>query len=189
SIISSIADTRGVIVYANKKFCEVTGYSKEELIGQDHSIINSGYHPKEFFRNMWKTIASGGVWHDEIRNRARNGTYYWVDTVILPIRDENGKTTHYLSLRMLITEQKKLEEEKKEYTHSLEEMLFLTSHKVRQPLATCLGLLNLAETKTLSGEEMLDIFRLIRVSAMQLDDFTRELTGFIFRIKERNKDA
>lgn len=188
SVISSITDTKGTIIYANKKFCEVTKYSADELVGQNHRIINSGYHPKEFFKNMWKTIGNGGIWHNEVKNKAKDGTYYWVDTVVLPIKDDNGKIIQYLSLRTLISEKIQLQKEKEEYIKSLEEMLFMTSHKVRKPICTFLGLMQLIDSdKLLSEQEQKKILGHAKSTALELDTFTKELTTFIYEVKKTDK--
>jgi len=187
SIISSITDTKGTIIYANKKFCEVTKYSADELVGQNHRIINSGYHPKEFFKNMWKTIGNGYVWHNEIKNKAKDGTHYWVDTVILSIKDDNEKIIQYLSLRTLISDRKKLEEEKVKYINSLEEMLFMVSHKVRQPVAHILGVSNLLDNKANSQDDLNKIVGYMKQSALSLDTFTTELTTFIYEVVKTDK--
>lgn len=111
ALIVAITDVRGNITFANKKFCEISKYSQDELIGQNHRIINSGHHSKEFFRSMWRTIARGNIWTGEIKNKAKDGTFYWMHTIIVPLLTEEGKPYQYVSFRNEITT-RKLEEEK-----------------------------------------------------------------------------
>ena len=135
--IVAITDKNGTIVYVNQRFCKISKYSKEELIGKNHRIINSGYHSKFFFQNMYSAIQSGDTWHGEIRNRAKDKSYYWVATTIAPLRNVNGEIEQYLAIRTDITERVNAEEALRVseartraiLDNSLESILFLNPNK------------------------------------------------------------
>lgn len=152
--IVAITDIKGNITFANSKFCEISGYRNDELLGQNHRILNSGQHDIKFFRNMYQTIGNGKVWHAEVCNKAKDGHLYWLDTTIVPFVDDDNKPKSYIAIRTDITERKKAEKELIKARDDAEsafqakgEFLASMSHEIRTPMNGVLGMLNLL-TKT-----------------------------------------
>ena len=154
SAIVATTDQTGTITYINDKFCEISKYSRDELMGQDHRIINSGYHPKEFIRDLWRTIAQGKVWRGEIRNRAKDGSFYWVDTTIVPFLNAAGKPRQYLAIRSDITQRKLAEQQLTDQAAlaQLGQLAAVVAHEVRNPLAGVKGSLQVLRSRPATGE-------------------------------------
>ena len=118
--IVSITDAAGNILYANERFCQISGYAQEELIGHNHRLVSSGVHPPELFNDMWSTISRGEVWHGEICNRTRSGEHYWVNATIVPLLDTAGRPERYIAIRTEITDRKRMEIQLLEQLHLVE---------------------------------------------------------------------
>ena len=161
SSIVAFTDSAGTITYVNDRFCEISKYSRDELIGQNHRIINSGYHSKTFFSRLWKTISSGQVWKGEIKNRAKDGSHYWVLTTIVPFLSVQGRPFKYVAIRTDITELKRTQEEAEQQRAALVQSEKLASigelaagigHELGNPLAALRGRVELIESQLKSGK-------------------------------------
>jgi len=161
SAIVAITDHKGIIKHVNDNFCRISKYSREELLGQDHRIINSSSHEKAFIAGLWRTIANGKIWKGELKNKAKDGSYYWVDTTIVPFLNDLGKPYQYLAIRSDITERKNSEIHLKELNENLqnhakelaasneelEQFAYVASHDLQEPLRMVTGFLTQLEKK------------------------------------------
>lgn len=185
--IVAITDKDGVITYVNQKFCAISKYSAEELIGNTHRIINSKYHPKEFFIDMWKTITQGKIWEGEIRNRAKDGSFYWVNTTIVPFMDVNGQLEKYVAVRYEITARKLAEEKLKVYSKKLEssnqelqDFASVAAHDLQEPLRKIQSFSDRlrAKAKDELKPESLDYVDRIQNSAQRMQVLINDLLSY-----------
>ena len=178
--IVATTDVSGRITYVNDKFVEISGYSREELIGQDHRIINSAYHSQDFIRDLWHTIANGHVWHGELRNRAKDGHYYWVDTTIVPFLDTRGKPYQYIAIRADITARKAAEERLAQQAAlaRVGQMAAVVAHEVRNPLAGVKGAIQVLMSRRTADDEELPVMRDIVARIDALSELINDLMVF-----------
>jgi len=178
--IVATTDVTGRITHVNDKFCEISGYSREELVGRDHRIVNSGLHSKEFIRDMWRTIANGRVWHGELRNRARDGHYYWVDTTIVPFVNEHGKPYQYIAIRNDITARKAAEDRLREQAAlaRVGQMAAVVAHEVKNPLAGIKGVVQVLMSRRRPDDSELPVMRDIVERIDALSELIHDLLLF-----------
>jgi PAS domain S-box-containing protein len=178
--IVATTDVTGRITYVNDKFCEISGYSRDELIGHDHRIINSGFHSNTFIRNLWRTIANGHVWHAELRNRAKDGSLYWVDTTIVPFLDGHGKPYQYIAIRADITARKAAEQRLAQQAAlaRVGQMAAVVAHEVRNPLAGIKGAIQVLMSRRAVADSDLSVMRDVVARIDALGDLINDLMVF-----------
>ena len=186
SAIVAITDQRGAINYVNDEFCRISKYSRSELLGQDHRIINSRFHPKDFIRELWTTIASGQVWKGELRNRAKDGSIYWVDTTIVPYLNSEGKPYQYVSIRHEITERKQAEARVLEQAAELQRATQLSfvgelaaglAHEIKNPLAGIQGAVDILIRRRDKNDPEREALEGVRHEVSRIDNTVRALLG------------
>jgi PAS domain S-box-containing protein len=196
--IVAITDPQGKITYANDKFCAISKYSRAELLGQDHRIVNSGHHSKEFIRDLWTTIEHGRVWQGEFRNQAKDGSLYWVDETIVPFLNDQGKPRQYVAIRTDISERKVAEEKILQLNVELEQRViertaqlqaaneeleafsYSVSHDLRAPLRHVMGFVDLLQKDAGPSLSENNLGRLTTISqaAKRMGDLIDDLLAF-----------
>lgn len=168
--IVGTTDAKGVITYANDRFCQISGYCREELIGRTHAIINSGHHSPEFFRDLWRTISSGMVWQGELCNRKKNGEIYWVETSIVPVLDPvSNKPLQYIGIRTDITQRKKFLDSLNRSLQEKEMLLAEVHHRVKNNLQVISSLISMQSHLIKDKDALMHLSSLsLRIRAMGL---------------------
>jgi two-component system, cell cycle sensor histidine kinase and response regulator CckA len=178
--IVAVTDARGRITYVNDKFCAISKYSREELLGQDHRIINSGHHPKAFMTDLWGTILAGGVWKGEIKNRAKDGSFYWVDTTIVPFMGDDNRPHQFVAIRADITQRKESEDALRQ-SQKLESLGVLSggiAHDFNNLLTTILGNTNLGAMHLAPESPAMPYLHQVEQATLRAADLTRQLLAY-----------
>lgn len=182
--IVSVTDVEGRIIQVNQKFCESSGYSQEELLGQDHNIVNAGLHPESFYVEVWSTIKHGNIWHGEECDRTKSGDLIWLDSTIVPTKDADGRIVRFISIRLDVTEsklaQQKLEaanQKAEEATRAKSMFLANMSHEIRTPMNAIIGMAYLAMKTELTPRQK-DYIEKVHSAAKSLLGLVNDILDF-----------
>jgi PAS domain S-box-containing protein len=180
-VMSSLIDVHGNMLKVNKPFSDVSGYETFELVGKNISLLSLGNHNASFFSDLWETVRAGKMWRGELKNKSKDGSSFWTDTVIMPLREETGKVIYFLTISLPITDRKVAEEQRYRTSRILESIAFQTSHDIRRPITTIMGLANLVMSDMLKEDELKYIASKFYESAMELDKATTDLSDFVYQ--------
>jgi PAS domain S-box-containing protein len=172
-----ITDTEGKIEYVNPKFTSLTGYSADEVLGENPRILKSGEHPREFYEGLWTTILAGREWRGELHNRKKNGGLFWEQSSVSPVRDREGNITHFVAVKEDVTERKQLEEERERLISELDAFAHTVAHDLKNPLSAVLGFAVLLTAKDveLSQKDVRESLQAVHQSARKMNSIIEEL--------------
>jgi PAS domain S-box-containing protein len=178
-VYSTVTDTNGTFLKVNEPLARVTGYCEEELIGKNISILHANSQEDDFYSNGAIFQSESKTWRGEVKEKRKDGSHFWVDKVVIPLKSEPGTANYFLTLALPITERREAEEQKEKKSKILGDIAFRASHKVRGPIARIQGLMNLVDKGYIKKGEMNSIFAHLRTSIGEMDVATRELTSFV----------
>ena len=184
SALLSVTDVDGIILDVNAKFCEVSGYSREELLGNNHNLVKSGFHSEAFFRRLYKMVRKGEVWRGEVCNQAKDGSLFWVDLAVVPVQDEFNGVHRYMAIAYPVTDRKVAELRSEKIHQELMTFMYKASHNLRGPVATLSGLLNIAAIEVKEAFS-LNYIRMLDERTRHLEFVLNELIA-ITKIKQED---
>lgn len=187
-VYSSVTDTNGTILKVNEPLLRVTGYREDEIIGKNVRFLHADNDEDiAFYSNGALFHSQNKTWRGEVKKKRKDGSNFWLDKVIIPLKNETGTTNYFLTLGLPITERKEAEAQKEQISKMLEDIAFKASHKVRGPMARIQGLISLMENGHIKKEEMSYITQFVKDSIAEMDVATRELTNFVNTHVEEKK--